>query len=166
MRKTSVLMEKTLPVGQAILDISKTLMYEFWYGYLKPKYQDKVKLCYLDTNSFIIHAETDNFLKDIADDVNDWFDTSKYDKNDDKPLPIGVSKKVIGRFKDELNGKMMLEFITLRAKTYSFRQIENEDQISETKKAKGTKKCIVKKHLNFDHYKRALFNNETIRCIQ
>ena len=60
----------------------------------------------------------------------------------------------------------MLEFITLRAKTYSFRWIENEDQISETKKAKGTKKCIVKKHLNFDHYKRALFNNETIRCIQ
>ena len=93
MGKTEVLMDKSFAVGQAILDISKTLMYEFWYDYLKPKYQDKVKLCYKDTDSFIIHIETDDFFEDIADDVDEWFDTSKYDKNDHRPLPIGKTKR-------------------------------------------------------------------------
>ena len=68
MRKTEVLMDKPIAVGQARLDISKTLMYEFWYDYLKLQYQDKVKLCYMDTDSFIIHIETDDFFEDIADE--------------------------------------------------------------------------------------------------
>ena len=93
MRKTEVLMDKPIAVGQAILDISKTLMYEFWYDHLKPKYQHKVKLCYMDTDSFILHIETEDFYKDIAKDV----DTSNYDKNDNRPLPIGKSKKKIGK---------------------------------------------------------------------
>ena len=93
MRKTEVLMDKPIAVGQAILDISKTLMYEFWYDYLKPKYHDKVKLCYMDTDSFIIHIETDDFFEDIADDVDEWYDTSKYNKNDNRPLPIGKTKR-------------------------------------------------------------------------
>ena len=93
MGKTEVLMDKPISVGQAILDISKTLMYEFWYDYLNPKYQDKVKLCYMDTDSFIIHIETDDFLEDIANDVDEWFDTSKYDKNDNRPLPIGKTER-------------------------------------------------------------------------
>ena len=93
MGKTEVLMDKPISVGQAILDISKTLMYEFWYDYLNPKYQDKVKLCYMDTDSFIIHIETHDFLEDIANDVDEWFDTSKYDKNDNRPLPIGKTKR-------------------------------------------------------------------------
>ena len=93
MRKTEVLMDKPLPIGQAILDISKTLMYEFWYDYLKPKYQDKIKLCYMDTDSFILNVQTEDFYKDIASDVDKWFDTSKYDKNDNRPLPIGKTKK-------------------------------------------------------------------------
>ena len=166
MRKTEVLMDKPIAVGQAILDISKTLMYEFWYDYLKPKYQDKVKLCYMDTDGFFIYVETDDFYEDIAINVDEWFDTSKYDKNDNRPLPIGKNKKVIGKFKDELNGKIMTEFIALRTKTYAFLQINEEDELEQSKKAKGTKKCVTKKHLNFDLYKRALFNNETIRCTQ
>ena len=93
MRKTEVLIDKPIAVGQAILDISKTLMYEFWYDYLKPKYHDKVKLCYMDTDSFIIHIETDDFFEDIADDVDEWYDTSKYNKNDNRPLPIGKTKR-------------------------------------------------------------------------
>ena len=93
MGKTEVLMDKPISVGQAILDISKILMYEFWYDYLKPKYQDKVKLCYMDTDSFIIHIETDDFFEDIANDVDECFDTSKYDKNDNRPLPIGKTKR-------------------------------------------------------------------------
>ena len=106
------------------------------------------------------------FVEDIADDVDEWFDTSKFDKNDNRPLPIGKNKKKIGKFKDEQNGEIMTEFIALRAKTYAFIQINEEDELEEHKKAKRTKKCVIKKHLNFDLYKRALFNNETIRCIQ
>ena len=138
-------MDKPIAVGQAILDISKTLMYEFQYDYLKPKYQDKVKLCYMDTDSFIIHTETDDFFEDIADDVDEWFDTSKFDKNDNRPLPIGKNKEKIGKFKDELNGQIMTEFIALRAKTYAFIQINEEYELEEHKKAKGTKKCVIKK---------------------
>ena len=165
MKTTEVLMNKPIAVGQAILDISKTLMYEFWYDYLKPKYQDNIKLCYMDTDSFITQIETDDFFKDISNVVDKWFDTSKYDKNDNRPLEIGKNKKIIGKFKDELNGKIITEFIALRAKTYAYTQL-NEDKIEEHKKAKGTKKFVIKKHLNFELYKRALFNNETIRCAQ
>ena len=165
MRKTEVLMDKLIAVGQAMLDISKTLMYKFWYDYLKPKYQDKVKLCYMDTDSFILQILTDDFFKDTSNDVDEWFDTSNFNKNDNRPLLIGKNKKVIGKFKDELGGKILTEFVALRAKTYAYVQL-NEDKLEEHKKAKGTKKCVIKKDLNFDLYKKALFNNETIRCTQ
>ena len=100
-------MNKPVYLGQVILDISKILMYEFWYDYLKPKYKDKVKLCYMDADSFIVHIQTEDFYKDIAKDVNKWFDTHDYDKDHNRPLPIGINEKVIGKFKDELNGKVM-----------------------------------------------------------
>ena len=77
----------------SILDISKTLMYEFWYDYIKPKYQDKAKLCYMDTDSFVIHIKTEDFYEDIANDVEKWFDTSNYDENDKRP--IGKNKKYL-----------------------------------------------------------------------
>ena len=93
MRKTEVLMDNPIAVGQAILDISKTLTYEFWYDYLKPKYQDNIKLCYMDTDRFILQIQTDNFFNDIHNDVNKWFDTSNYDKNDNRPLEIGGKKR-------------------------------------------------------------------------
>ena len=91
-RKTKILMNKPVYLGQAILDISTTLMYEFWYDYIKPKYNEKAKLCYMDTDSFIIHIFTENFYKVIAMDVNKWFDTRNYDKNDKRPLPIYSNK--------------------------------------------------------------------------
>ena len=81
MKKTKVKMNKPVYLGQAIFDISKTLMNEFWYDSIKPKYQGKAKLCYMDTDSFIIHIKTEDFYKDIANDVEKWFDTSNYDKN-------------------------------------------------------------------------------------
>ena len=76
---------------KAILDISKTLMYKFWYDYIKPKYQKKAKLCYMDTDSFIIHVETGYFYRDIAQDINKWFDTSGYNEKDRRPLSIGIN---------------------------------------------------------------------------
>ena len=85
MRKTKVKMNKPVYLGQAILDISKTLMYEFYYDYLKPKYKDNVELCYMDTDSFILDIKTEDFFKDIADDVPKWFDTSGYSKKLNRP---------------------------------------------------------------------------------
>ena len=83
-KKTKVKMNKPIYLGMSILDISKTLMYEFWYDYIKPKYQDRAKLCYMDTDSFVIHIKTEDFYEDIADDVEKWFDTLNYSKDDNK----------------------------------------------------------------------------------
>ena len=167
MRKTEVEMLKPVYVGQAILDISKTIMYEFWYDYLKPKYGDKTKLCYMDTDSFIIDIQKEDFLKDISKDVKRCFDTSGYDKNFDRPLEIGVNKKVLGKFKDELNGNILTEFISIGPKVYAINCEEyafrNDNyKLQLMKKAKGTKKCIVKKHINFNDYMNALFGEKTI----
>ena len=120
MKKTKVKMNKSVYLGMSILDISKTLMYKFWYDYIKPKYGDRAKLCYTDTDSFAIHNITKEFYEDIAGDVERWFDTSNYDGNDERLLPIGKNKKEIGFFKDELGGKIMKEFCGLKAKTYAY----------------------------------------------
>ena len=95
MKKAKVIMNKPVYLGMSILNISKTLMYEFCYDYIKPKYGYKAKLCYIDTDSFVIHIETEDFYKDIPDDVERWFDTSNYDENKtgNRPLPIGRNKK-------------------------------------------------------------------------
>ena len=120
MKNVEVKMNKPVYLGQAILDISKTLMYEFWYHYIKPKYRDNARLCYMDTDSFIINIKTENFYRDIANDAKEWYDTSNYDENEKNTLPIGENKKVIGLFKDELGGKIMAEFIALRPKAYAY----------------------------------------------
>ena len=140
MKKVEVKMNKLVYLRQAILDISKTLMYEFWCDYIKPKYGDNARLCYMDTESFIISIKTGDFYKDIANDVERWYGTSKYDENDKRPLPIGKNKKAIGFFKDELDGKIMIEFIALRAKAYACLKEDG----SEHKKAKGTNKMYNK----------------------
>ena len=145
MKKTKVKMNKPVYLGMSILDISKTLMYEFWYDYVKPKYKDKAKLCYMDTDSFVINIFTEDFFEDINNDVERWFDTSNYDENDKRPLPIGKNKKVIGLLKDELGGKIMKEFCALRAKTYTYLM----DDDNQKKKGKGIKKCIIKRRLMF-----------------
>ena len=137
MKKTEVKMNKPVYLGQAILDIiSKALMYGFWYDYIKLKYGDKARACYTDTDSLVIYVETEDSYKDIAGDVEKWFDTSDYDKNNERPLTIRKNKKVTGRFKDELGGKIMTEFIALRAKAYAY--ITEDGRVH--KKAKGTKK--------------------------
>ena len=151
-------MNKPIYLCQVILDISKTLIYEFWYDYIKPKYGDKARLCYADTDSFVMYIKTEDFSKDIAGGVERWFDTSNYDEKDKRPLPIGKNKKVIGMFKDKLGGKIMTEFCALRAKAYAY-QLDDD---TEMKKAKGPKKCIVKRELTFKNYVDSLFNDEVI----
>ena len=156
MKKTKVKMNKPIHLGLSILEISKILMYEFWYDYMKPKYNDIVRLCYLDTDSFVMHIKTNDFYKDIASDVENRFDTSNYELN--RPLPTGRNKKVIDLMKDELGGKIITEFVTLWPKTYSFLT----DDGKEDKKVKGTKKCIIKKMIKFIDYKKCLLNGEII----
>ena len=174
MKKSKVKMNKPIYLGLSILEISKILMYEFWYGYIKPKYNDNVRLCYMDTDSFVMHIKTNDFYKDIASDVENRFDTSNYEANTSettagpsslersalarRPLPAGKNKKVIGLMKGELGGKIITEFVTLRPKTYSFLT----DDGKEDKKAKGTKKCIIKKMIKFNDYKKCLLNAKII----
>ena len=156
MKKIKIKMNKPVYLGLPILEISKTLMYEFWYDYIKPKYQDNVKLSYMNTDSFIINFKTKNLYEDIADGVKKRFDTSNYEVS--RPLPTGKNKKVIRLMKDELGGKIMTEFAALRPKTYS----NLMDDGNSYKKAKGTKKCVIKRVLKFNDYKDCLLNNEII----
>ena len=128
------------------------------FGMITLKQRDRAKLFFTDTDSFVIHIETEDFYKDIANDVEEWFDTSNYDENDKRLLPIGMNKKVIGLFKDELGGKIMKEFCAFRAKTYTYLM----DNDSEKKKSKGIKECVIKRRLMFENYKDSLFNNKTI----
>ena len=117
MTKTKVILNKPIYLGQAILDISKKLMHEFWYDYIKPKYGGKAKLCYMDTDSFIMHIGTEDFYKDIANDVGKWFDASNYDEKDNRPLPIGINGRVLGMYRNEPAGKIMRKLCGPRAKT-------------------------------------------------
>ena len=133
-------------------------MYEFCYDYIKPKYGEKARLNYTDTDSFVMCIKTEDFYKDIADDVEKWFDTSNYDEKAKRPLPIGKNEKALAKFKDELGGKIMTEFWALRAKAYAYEL----DDDTEMKKAKGTKKCIVKREIPFKNYANALFNDEVM----
>ena len=157
MKKTKVKMNKPVYLSMSILDVSEALMYEFWSDYIKPKYKDKAKLCYMDTDSFVINIFTKDFFEGINNDVERWFDTSNYDKKDKRPLQTGMNKKVIAMLKDELGGKIMKEFCALRAKTYVYLMDD-----CEKKKAKETKKCIIKRRIMFENNKDSLFNNNTI----
>ena len=148
MKKTKIKMNKPIYLGLSVLEISKTLMYEFWYDYMKRKYGNDVKLCYMDTDSFIINIKTNDFYKDIANDVENRFDTSNYEVK--RPLQIEKNKKVIGLMKDELGGKIITEFVTLRPKTYSYL---TED---------GKEDKLMIKMIKFNDYKKCLLNDEVI----
>ena len=121
-------MTKTIYLGMSILDISKTLMHKSRYDYIKPKYGDRVKLGYVDTDSFAIYIETEDFYNDIANDVERWFDKSNFDENDKRRLSVGMNKNIIGLFKDELTGKAMKEFCTLTAKTYAYSMDDDSEK--------------------------------------
>ena len=167
MGKIKVFMNKPVYLGQLILDLSKIVMYEFHYDYMKRKYdRDRLQLCYMDTNLLIYHIKTEDFYADITGNVDRRFNTSGYDKK----LPIRTNKKVIGLMKDELGGAIMTEFVALRPKLYSYGELDGaEDKKhkgiekldgADNKKHKGIEKCIVKKPLTFEEYKSCLFNSD------
>ena len=152
MKKTSLTMNKPVYLGMCILDLSKTLMYDFHYNYIKPKYGNKAKLLFTDTDSFMYEIETEDFYKDIFGDVKDRFDTSDYPENHPSEIPTGINKKVLGMMKDEAAGKIIKEFVGLRAKLYSFIM----DDGVESKKCKGVKKQVVESSITHEDYKTCL----------
>ena len=156
MLKTEVYFNKPVYVGQAILDLSKTLMFDFHYNYIKKKYKDKAELLFTDTDSLIYLIKTKDFYLDICPDVRDKFDTSDYPPNHPSGILTGFNKKVIGVFKDEVAGRQITNFVGLRPKLYSFKIEEDR----EVKKCKGVKKNVIKKKLDFDDYVKCLFTGE------
>ncbi|XP_063218528.1 uncharacterized protein LOC134528792 [Bacillus rossius redtenbacheri] len=155
----SILFDRPIYAGFSVLDLSKTLMYNFHYDVMKQKYKDNITLAYMDTDSFIYEIKTRNFYQDLADDsaLMSVFDTSAY--------PIGhpcyspTNKKVVGKFKDECNGVTMEEFVGLRAKLYTYRYGE-----TITKRAKGIQKCVVKNKILFEDFLEVLEEHTTKRA--
>ena len=152
MKKTSLTMNKPVYLGMCILDLSKTIMYDFHYNYIKPKYGENAKLLFTDTDSFLYEIETEDFYKDISKDVKDRFDTSDYPENHPSGIPTGINKKVLGMFKDEAAGKRIKEFVGLRAKLYSFIMEDGK----ENKRCKGVKKQVVESSITHEDYKTCL----------
>ena len=152
MKKTSLTMNKPVYLGMSILDLSKITMYDFHYRYIKLKYGNKAKLLFTDTDSLFYEIETEDFYKDISGDVKDRFDTSDYPEGHPSGIPTGINKKVLGMFKDEEAGKIVKEFVGLRAKLYSYKM----DEGKENKRCKGIKKAVVEKSITHENYKTCL----------
>ena len=152
LKKTSLTMNKPVYLGMCILDLSKTIMYDFHFQYIKPKYGAKAKLLFTDTDSLMYEIETEDFYKDISGDVKDRFDTSDYPENHPSGIPTGINKKVLGMFKDEAAGKIIKEFVGLRAKLYSFIMEDGK----ENKRCKGVKAQVVKNSITHEDYKTCL----------
>ena len=151
--KETLTMNRPAYIGTCILDLSKTLMYDFHYNYIKHKYGDKAKLLFTDTDSLTYEIETKNAYKDFFKDKSK-FDNSDYPEN--SPYFNITNKKVIGKFKDEAAGIPVVEFVGLRSKMYSY--MKDNDKGEKT--AKGIKKNIITKNIKHEDYKEVLFNNK------
>ena len=156
MKKTRLVFDKPVYLEICILDLSKTVMYDFRYNYIRQKYEDKAKLLFTDTDSLMHEIQTEDFYKDIGADVKDKFDRSNYPSDHSSGIPTGVNKEVLGMFKDEAGGEIIDEFVGLRAKLYSYRMLEGE----ESKKCKGVKKSVIKKSISHEDYKKCLFTGK------
>ena len=156
MKKTKLVFNKPVYLGMCILDLSKTLMYDFHYNYIKNKFNDKAKLLFTDTDSLAYEIETEDFYKDISGDVAGKFDTSNFPSDHPSGIEVGCNKKVVGMFKDEAGGKIISEFVGLRAKLYAYKMHEGKEE----KRCKGVKKAVVKRSINFEDYKTCLFTGK------
>ena len=155
-QKPKLKLDKPIFIGMSILDLSKQHMYKFYYDVMKPKYGENIRMVYTDTDSFVFHTKTDDIYQDLKE-INAEMDFSGYDKN--HKCYDATNKKVLGKFKDECEGKKMTGFIGLRPKCYSFK-IHGDDK--EYKKCKGTAKNTVKRKIKYDDYNNVLETNEVI----
>lgn len=160
MMKTSIKFDKPIAIGMAVLDISKIVMYNFFYNHLKQQYGDDVQLLYTDTDPFIIQVQTDCFYTDMKNNIG-LYDTSDYPVNNIYGLPL-IHKKVPGLFKDELNSEIMTDFVGLRSKMYSVLS----EGIEKMKKAKGVKTAVLKKKIDFNDYLQCLVFGDVFKVQQ
>ena len=176
MKKTEIYFNKPIFVGQAILDISKTHTFDFHYNYIRDKYGDKAELLRTDTDSLVYLIETDDFYEDIKEDVEKRFDTSNFPDDHQSGIEAGVNMKVVGVFKLENGASIIVVFTGLCPKMYTFKVetkyeedkedddkiIEIEMRIDEEKKAKGVKKCVIKKSITTEDFKKCLFSEKKL----
>jgi len=141
MKQIKLYYNKPVYLEMCILDLSKNLMFDFHYNYIKPKYGKKAQLLYTDTDSLMYEIETEDVYADIGGDVEAKFDTSEFPVSG---IPVGKNKKVVGMMKDETCGKIITEFVGLRPKLY---KVDEDAGPTEVKKCKGTKKNAVKKRI-------------------
>lgn len=156
MKRTCVTFNKPMIVGMSILDVSKTLMYDFHYSVMKPKYEDCIRLLYTDTDSLIYSIKTEDIYQDMKENIS-FYDTSDYPENNIFNMPL-MNKKVLGKMKDECSGEIMTEFIGLRSKMYAYKIQENKI----CKKLKGVKKSCIEKKIKFEDYYRCLFEEKEL----
>ena len=168
MKKTEVYFNKPIYVGQAILDLSKTLMFDFHYNYIKKKYGNKAELLMTDTDSLMYLIQTDDVYYDIKKDVKKKFDTSNFPDEHPSGIQTGINEKVVGVFKNEAAANTITHFVGLSSKLYAY-LIEmlykkygklKEPEQEEIRKAKGVKKNVIKKSLSFEDYKKCLFSEK------
>ena len=152
--KKEITLDKPIYVGVTVLDLSKLHMYQFHYDFIVNKYKTKQTLLFTDTDSLCYHIQTEDIYKDMEEN-KELFDRSGYNGTDYRKCD-NLNKKVIGKFKDETDGNPIIEFVGLRSKMYSV-LLENN---KEKKTGKGIKKCILKKQINHENYKKCLFSNE------
>ena len=152
--KETLTLNRPAYVGMCILDLSKTSMYDFHYNYIKKKYTDKAKLLFTDTDSLTYEIKTEDACKDFWSDKDNEY--SEYPEN--SPYFDKSNKKVIGKFKDEVSGIPVNEFIGLRSKMYSY--LKDTDECGKT--VKGIKKNVIKKDIKHENYKDVLFNNKQV----
>ena len=175
MKKTEVYFNKPIYIGQAILDISKTFMFDFHYNYIKKEYGDKAELLMTDTDSLVYLIQTDDFYVDIKKDVKKYFDTSNFPDVHPSGIKTGANMKVVGMIKLENGANIIVLFIGLRPKMYTFKvetkyEKDKKDEnikeikmkIEEEKKAKGVKKCVIKKTLTSEDYEKCLFSEKKL----
>ena len=153
--KRKIILDKPIINGMIILDLSKYLMYDFYYNVLQKRYSNKVKLLFTDTDSLCVEIETEDVYKDMQED-KDYYDFSEYKK--DHFLYSTENQAVVGKFKDEFAGKIIIEFVGLRSKLNSLTVQDDK----EKKVCKGCKKCVINKDLKFQDYKNTLYEQKQV----
>ena len=156
MKNTKLYFNKTVYFGISVIDLSKSLIYDLHYNYIKTKYGDKAKLLFTDTNPLVYEITTKDFYKDINPDIEKRFDTSDYPTKHPSGIKIGLNSKVLGMLKDDAGGKQIVEFVGLSAKLYSYKMLDG----SEDKKCKGVTKNATKWSIQFDDYRECLFSRK------
>ena len=156
MHKSRLLLNRPVYVGMSVLDLSKHLMYDFYYNQLKKQYGEHCQLLYTDTDSLLLEIQTENVYEDMGASAS-LYDTSDYPK--DHPQYSEENKKVVGKMKDECAGRLIVEYVGLRPKMYSILEADGRN----IKKAKGVKKSVVRKNIYHDQYRETLLDKKTFR---